>query len=45
MSVEHWWNDADRKKPKYSGVKLSQLHVIHNKFCMDWSVNELRPPC
>jgi len=45
MNVEHWWNDADKKKPTYSDVNLPKLHVIYNKFCMDWSINELRPLC
>jgi len=35
MSLEHWWNIADRNKPKYTEVKLSQCHVFHNKSHMD----------
>ena len=27
--MEHWWNEIDREKPKYSGKNLSQLHFVH----------------
>jgi hypothetical protein len=29
--VEHWWNEIDREKPKYSGENLSQCHFAHHK--------------
>ena len=32
MSVEHWWNDADRRKLKYWDSILSYFHFI-----MHWS--------
>jgi len=25
MNMEHWWNDTDREKPKYSGIKPDML--------------------
>jgi hypothetical protein len=33
---EHWWNEIDRVKPKYSGKNLSQRHFVHHKSHMDW---------
>jgi hypothetical protein len=27
--MEHWWNEIDREKPKYSGKNLSQFHFVH----------------
>jgi hypothetical protein len=36
MSMEHWWNDIDRAKLKYSGKKLSQCHFVHHKSHMNW---------
>jgi hypothetical protein len=33
--LEHRWNEIDRGKPKYSGEKLSQYHVVHHKPHMD----------
>jgi hypothetical protein len=35
MSLEHWWNNSDKKKTKYTEVKLSQCHVFLNKSHMD----------
>jgi hypothetical protein len=29
--MEHWWNEIDREKAKYSGKNLSQCHFVHNK--------------
>jgi hypothetical protein len=31
MSVELWWNDIDRVKPKNSKKNLSQCHFVHHK--------------
>jgi len=28
--MEHWWNDDDRGKPKYSAKNLSQCHFVHH---------------
>ena len=30
MSMEHWWNDTDRGKPKYSEKNLSQWHLVQH---------------
>jgi hypothetical protein len=27
MSIEHWWNDTDRGKPKYSKENLFYAHL------------------
>jgi len=27
--MEHWWNDTDSRKLKYSKKNFSQLHFIH----------------
>jgi hypothetical protein len=37
MSVEHWWNDGDREKPKYWEKTLSHCNFIDHKLHMDWS--------
>jgi len=31
MSIEHWWSDADRRKPKYSEKNLSQRQSVTTK--------------
>jgi hypothetical protein len=34
MSMEHWWNDADKGKPNYSGgggVEFSQCYFVHHE--------------
>ena len=40
MSVEQWWNNPDRGKPKYFEKRLSQCH---RKSQMDWLGFELEP--
>jgi len=35
MSREHWWNDTDSRKPKYSEKYLSQCHFIDHNSEMD----------
>jgi len=43
MIMEHWWNDNDRKKPKYWEKSLSQCHFVHHKSHLDLGSNtELR---
>jgi hypothetical protein len=42
--MEHRWNENDRKKPKYSGKKLSQCYFVHHKSHMDWPGIEPGPP-
>ena len=36
MSMEHWWNDADRRKPKYTEKSLSHCNIVHLRFYTDW---------
>jgi hypothetical protein len=35
MSMEHWWNDTDREKPKNSEENLSMCHYVHYRPHMD----------
>jgi hypothetical protein len=28
MNVEHWWNNADKVKPKYREINLPQHHFV-----------------
>jgi len=37
MSMEHWWKDTVRGKPKISEKTLSQCQFVHHKSRMDWS--------
>ena len=32
MSIERWWNDTNRRKPKYLDKNLSQCHSEHHNF-------------
>jgi len=31
MNMEHWWNDTDWGKEKYSEKNWSQRHLVHRK--------------
>jgi len=38
--MEHWWNDTDSRKLKYSKKNFSQLHFIHqivHEVAWDWT--------
>jgi hypothetical protein len=35
MSMEPWWNDADKENPKNSKRNLTQYHFVHHKSYMD----------
>ena len=35
--MDHWWNEIDRGKPKYSEKNVSQCHFVRHKFHMDRS--------
>jgi len=35
MSMEHWWNNTDRGKAKYSEKNLPPFHCVHDKYRMD----------
>jgi hypothetical protein len=39
INVQHWRNDTDRGKPKYSESNLSQRHLVHHKSHTDFHVN------
>jgi hypothetical protein len=41
MSMEQWWNDTDRGKPKYWERNLFQWHFVHHKSNVDWPGIEL----
>jgi hypothetical protein len=42
MKYDHWWNDTDRGKPKYSEKHLLQYHSVHHKSHMGWPEFEPR---
>jgi hypothetical protein len=43
MNIKHWWENIDKRKPKYSEKNLSQWHFVHHKSHTDWSRIEARP--
>jgi len=34
--MENWWNDAERRKLKYSEKNTSQCHSVHYQCHVDW---------
>jgi hypothetical protein len=44
MSMEHWWHDTDRGKPKYSEKSLFHCHFVHHKSYKDLPGIEHWPP-
>jgi hypothetical protein len=44
MSIEHWWNYINRRKPKNVKKDLSQSHFFHNKFHVDSPGIKTGPP-
>jgi hypothetical protein len=42
--MEHWWNDTDSGKPKYSDKYLPQYDTVHHKSYIDGPGIELGPP-
>jgi hypothetical protein len=44
LVMEHWWNEIDRGKPKYSEKNLSQCHSVRHKSHMDCPGIEPGPP-
>jgi hypothetical protein len=44
ISMEHWWNNIDKEKLKYSEKNLPQYHLVHRKLNMDWPETELGSP-
>ena len=34
--MEHWWDDADKRKTKYTEKSLSHCNIVHLKFYTDW---------
>jgi len=36
MNMEDWWNDAERRKLKYSEKNTSQCHSVRYKCHVDW---------
>jgi hypothetical protein len=37
MSLEYWWNDIDRGKPKDAKTKMSRFHFVHDRSHIDLS--------
>jgi hypothetical protein len=31
VNTEHWWNDKDKRKPKYPEVQLSRCYFVHQQ--------------
>jgi len=44
MSMDHWWNEAEKRKPNYWEKHLSQCHFVHHWSHMDYPGIELGPP-
>jgi hypothetical protein len=42
MRMEHWLNDSDKGKSKYSEKNLSQCHFLHQQSHTDWPGVEVR---
>jgi hypothetical protein len=40
VGTEHWWNDTDKGKLKYSEQNLSQCHFDHHKSQTKWPGTE-----
>jgi len=36
MSMEQWWDGADRRKSKYWEKTLSHCHFVHHKSHTNW---------
>ena len=36
LVIEHWWNEIDRGKPKYSEKNLYQCNFVYHKSHMGW---------
>jgi hypothetical protein len=45
MSMEHWWNDIDRGRPKDLERNLCQLQVVDYRFKVLTTVNVKRVLC
>lgn len=37
MSMEHWYNDSNRGKPRYSEKNLAHCHFVNPKSHISWS--------
>jgi hypothetical protein len=44
MRLEHWWNDTDRGKQKYSEKSLPQWHLSYYNSHLAWPRTKPRPP-
>jgi hypothetical protein len=44
LVMEHWWDEIDRGKPKYSEKNLSQCHFVRHKSHTDGPGIEPGPP-
>jgi hypothetical protein len=44
LSMEPWWNDTGRGRPKNSERNVSQCHFVHHKSQMNWLGREPGPP-
>jgi hypothetical protein len=44
MTMEHWWNDTDRRRQRYLQETSLSTTFFHHKSHMDCSQIELMPP-
>jgi len=42
MSMEHWWNDSDGVKPKYSEKIRSHRHFVHHDISHGLTLDQTR---
>ena len=41
---EHWWNDTDKRKSKYTDKNLDKGHFVDHKSHTNWPGIEPVPP-
>lgn len=44
MSMEHWWNDTDKRELEYAEKNLSKCHFVRHKTQTNWPMVEHKPP-